>query len=166
LWSRPSPTFSSCTRKDRHTVMLFDGHTHLMLVDRFIREKGGLCIADEVQSGLGRTGENFWAFQVNLTSSSFQRFPYALFVNFQAYGVVPDIVTVGKPLGNGFPLGAVITSREIADSLGEYMTTVRICVNLKTWSRLIEYDFFHSSGEIRWLAVSVSPSWKSSRTKN
>ena len=102
-------------------------------IDRFIREKSGLCIADEVQSGLGRTGQYFWAFQVNLTSSScqhVQRFPYELFVNCQAYGVVPDIVTVGKPLGNGFPLGAVITSREIADSLGEYMTTVRICVTV------------------------------------
>jgi len=44
--------------------------------------------------------------------------------------VVPDIVTVGKPLGNGFPLGAVITSREIAYSLGEYMTTVRNCVTV------------------------------------
>jgi len=70
---------------------------------QLIRDKGGICIADEVQTGLGRTGENYWAFQ--------------------SYGVVPDIVTVGKPLGNGFPIGAVITSRTIADSLGEYLTS-------------------------------------------
>lgn len=68
-----------------------------------IHEIGGVCIADEVQTGLGRTGEYFWAFE--------------------HYGVTPDIVCIGKPLGNGHPMGAVITTREIADSLGEYYST-------------------------------------------
>jgi 4-aminobutyrate aminotransferase-like enzyme len=53
-----------------------------------------LCIADEVQTGFGRLGSAFWGFE--------------------AHGVVPDIVTLGKPIGNGFPMGAVVTTREIA----------------------------------------------------
>ncbi|KAK3857822.1 hypothetical protein Pcinc_035949 [Petrolisthes cinctipes] len=73
------------------------------LLYNLIREAGGLCIADEVQTALGRTGESFWAFE--------------------HYGVIPDIVTTGKPLGNGHPMAAVITTREIADSLGEYYST-------------------------------------------
>lgn len=62
-----------------------------------IREHGGLCIADEVQTGFGRTGENLWGFQ--------------------HFGVVPDIVTTGKAIGNGAPLAAVTTRREIAQAL-------------------------------------------------
>jgi alanine-glyoxylate transaminase/(R)-3-amino-2-methylpropionate-pyruvate transaminase len=61
------------------------------------REFGGLCIADEVQTGFGRTGANFWGFQ--------------------NYGVVPDIVTMAKGIGNGAPLAAVTTRREIAEKL-------------------------------------------------
>jgi 4-aminobutyrate aminotransferase-like enzyme/Ser/Thr protein kinase RdoA (MazF antagonist) len=61
-----------------------------------VREAGGLCIADEVQVGYGRLGTWFWGFEQQ--------------------GVVPDIVTVAKAMGNGHPLGAVITSREIADA--------------------------------------------------
>jgi 4-aminobutyrate aminotransferase-like enzyme len=61
---------------------------------RYIRSQGGVCIADEVQTGFGRTGTHFWAFE--------------------AQGVVPDIVVMGKPIGNGFPLGAVVCTREIA----------------------------------------------------
>jgi alanine-glyoxylate transaminase / (R)-3-amino-2-methylpropionate-pyruvate transaminase len=62
-----------------------------------IREYGGLCIADEVQTGFGRTGEHFWGFQRS--------------------GVVPDIVTMAKGIGNGAPLAAVTTTREIAAAL-------------------------------------------------
>jgi 4-aminobutyrate aminotransferase-like enzyme/Ser/Thr protein kinase RdoA (MazF antagonist) len=62
---------------------------------RHVRNAGGLLIADEVQSGLGRTGSHFWGFE--------------------AHGVVPDIATMGKPLGNGHPLAAVVTSRELLD---------------------------------------------------
>jgi 4-aminobutyrate aminotransferase-like enzyme/Ser/Thr protein kinase RdoA (MazF antagonist) len=61
-----------------------------------IRARGGVCIADEVQVGYGRLGQYFWGFSQQ--------------------GVVPDIITVAKAMGNGHPLGAVITTREIADS--------------------------------------------------
>jgi 4-aminobutyrate aminotransferase-like enzyme/Ser/Thr protein kinase RdoA (MazF antagonist) len=61
-----------------------------------VRAAGGVCVADEVQVGFGRIGEHFWGFELD--------------------GVVPDIVTLGKPIGNGHPLGAVITTPEIAAS--------------------------------------------------
>jgi alanine-glyoxylate transaminase/(R)-3-amino-2-methylpropionate-pyruvate transaminase len=61
------------------------------------RDYGGLCISDEVQTGFGRTGEHYWGFQ--------------------NYGVTPDIVTMAKGMGNGAPLAAVTTRREIAESL-------------------------------------------------
>jgi len=60
------------------------------------RKSGALVISDEVQVGVGRMGDTFWGFQLA--------------------GVVPDIVTMGKPLGNGHPLAAVVTTREIADA--------------------------------------------------
>ncbi|ARO28248.1 aminoglycoside phosphotransferase protein [Rhizobium sp. NXC14] len=62
-----------------------------------VRARGGLCIADEVQVGYGRLGHYFWGFEQQ--------------------GVVPDIITIAKGMGNGHPLGAVITRREIAQSL-------------------------------------------------
>lgn len=62
-----------------------------------VREHGGLCIADEVQSGFGRTGAHYWGFQ--------------------NWGVVPDIVTMAKGIGNGLPLAAVTTRRDIAEKL-------------------------------------------------
>ena len=62
-----------------------------------VRERGGVCIADEVQVGYGRMGEFFWGFEEQ--------------------GVVPDIITMAKGMGNGQPLGAVITRREIAEAL-------------------------------------------------
>jgi len=71
-----------------------------------VREAGGICIADEVQVGFGRVGESFWAFELQ--------------------GVVPDIVTLGKPIGNGHPLGAVITTKTIAEKFAngmEYFNT-------------------------------------------
>ena len=71
-----------------------------------VRAAGGVCIADEVQVGFGRPGEKFWAFETQ--------------------GVVPDIVTLGKPIGNGHPLAAVLTTREIADAFAngmEYFNT-------------------------------------------
>lgn len=64
-----------------------------------VREKGGVCIADEVQTGFGRTGEHYWGFQMN--------------------DVIPDIVTMAKGIGNGFPLAAVVTTTEIASTLGK-----------------------------------------------
>ena len=62
-----------------------------------IREHGGLCIADEVQTGFGRTGDHYWGFQ--------------------NYDVVPDIVVMAKGIGNGVPLAAVTTRAEIAQAL-------------------------------------------------
>jgi alanine-glyoxylate transaminase/(R)-3-amino-2-methylpropionate-pyruvate transaminase len=61
------------------------------------REHGGLCIADEVQTGFGRTGENYWGFQ--------------------NFGVTPDFVTMAKSLGNGAPIAAVTTRMDIAQAL-------------------------------------------------
>ncbi len=63
---------------------------------RHVRAAGGVCIADEVQVGFGRVGTHFWAFEQQ--------------------GVIPDIVVMGKPIGNGHPLSAVVTTRAIADS--------------------------------------------------
>ncbi len=59
-----------------------------------VRSAGGVCIADEIQIGFGRVGTHMWGFETQ--------------------GVVPDIVTLGKPIGNGHPLAAVVTTREIA----------------------------------------------------
>lgn len=70
------------------------------------RDNGAICIADEVQVGFGRVGSNFWGFETQ--------------------GVIPDIVTLGKPIGNGHPLGAVVTTPEIAASFDtgmEYFNT-------------------------------------------
>ena len=60
-----------------------------------VRTTGGICIADEVQIGFGRMGTNFWGFETE--------------------NVVPDIVTMGKSMGNGHPLSAVVTTKKIAD---------------------------------------------------
>ena len=71
-----------------------------------IRKAGGVCISDEVQVGCGRSGKYFWGFQL--------------------YDVVPDIVTMGKPLGNGHPLAAVACTQEVADQFAngmEYFNT-------------------------------------------
>ena len=75
-------------------VLLPDGY--LDGVYRAVRAAGGVCIADEVQVGFGRMGRQ-WAFELQ--------------------GAVPDIVTIAKPMGNGFPLGGVLTTRRIAESL-------------------------------------------------
>lgn len=67
----------------------------------YVRQAGGLCICDEVQVGFGRTGSHFWAFELQ--------------------GVVPDIVVMGKPIGNGHPMSAVVTRKEIADKFANGM---------------------------------------------
>jgi 4-aminobutyrate aminotransferase-like enzyme len=69
---------------------------------RLTHDAGGLWIADEVQAGHGRTGEALWAFD--------------------RFGVVPDFVTLGKPMGNGHPVAAVITRREIVSALAGHTT--------------------------------------------
>jgi 4-aminobutyrate aminotransferase-like enzyme/Ser/Thr protein kinase RdoA (MazF antagonist) len=85
-------------------IVLPDGY--LAEAFRAVREAGGLCIADEVQVGFGRVGSHFWGFETQ--------------------GVVPDIVTMGKPIGNGFPLAAVVTTPEISAAFAngmEYFNT-------------------------------------------
>jgi len=74
---------------------------YLAAAYRHVRAAGGLCIADEVQVGFGRLGTHFWGFETQ--------------------GVVPDIVVLGKPIGNGFPLAAVVTTPEIAGSFDNGM---------------------------------------------
>ncbi len=72
----------------------------------FVRAAGGLCISDEVQVGCGRMGKTFWGFQL--------------------HDVIPDIVTIGKPLGNGHPLAAVACTQEVAQKFAngmEYFNT-------------------------------------------
>ncbi|KAM6470075.1 alanine--glyoxylate aminotransferase 2, mitochondrial [Liasis olivaceus] len=66
---------------------------------QLVRERGGVCIADEVQTGFARTGSHFWGFQ--------------------GHDVIPDIVTLAKGIGNGFPMAAVVTTAEIAHVLTE-----------------------------------------------
>jgi ethanolamine-phosphate phospho-lyase len=82
---------------------------YLDKVYRYVHEAGGVCIADEVQVGFGRVGTHWWAFQL------------------QGEDVIPDIVTLGKPMGNGHPISAVITTQEIANSFAatgmEYFNT-------------------------------------------
>ncbi len=77
------------------TIIFPDGY----LKDAYehVRAAGGLCIADEVQAGFGRTGSHFWGFETQ--------------------DVVPDIVTMAKGIGNGAPLAAVVTTPEIAQTL-------------------------------------------------
>lgn len=72
----------------------------------YTRKAGGLCISDEVQVGCGRMGSTFWGFQL--------------------HQVIPDIVTIGKPLGNGHPVAAVVCTKEVAEKFAngmEYFNT-------------------------------------------
>ncbi len=70
-------------------------------VYKIIKREGGLCISDEIQTGLGRVGEKFWGFEL--------------------HDVVPDIVTIGKSFGNGHPVAAVICKKKIADKFNNGM---------------------------------------------
>lgn len=74
---------------------------YLEEVYRLVRSAGGICIADEVQTGYGRVGTEFYAFETQ--------------------GVEPDMVVLGKPIGNGHPLAALVTTREIAEAFNTGM---------------------------------------------
>jgi 4-aminobutyrate aminotransferase-like enzyme len=79
---------------------------YLADVYRYVRDAEGVCIADEVQTGFGRVGSHVWGFEMQK--------------------VTPDIVVLGKPIGNGHPMAAVVTRRDIADAFNngmEYFTT-------------------------------------------
>ena len=80
-------------------IVFPDGY--LAKVYEAVRRANGICIADEVQTGYGRIGTHFWGFE--------------------RYSVVPDIVVLGKPIGNGHPIGGVITTPEIAASFDNGM---------------------------------------------
>jgi alanine-glyoxylate transaminase/(R)-3-amino-2-methylpropionate-pyruvate transaminase len=72
---------------------------YLKNVYKHVHAAGGVCIADEVQAGFGRTGTHYWGFETQ--------------------GVIPDIVTMAKGIGNGCPLGAVVTTPKIAATLAQ-----------------------------------------------
>ena len=104
----------SAARRDKHEVAAFIAETlpsvagqivfppgYLAETYRHVHEFGAVCIADEVQVGFGRLGTHFWGFATQ--------------------NVVPDILVLGKPIGNGFPLAAVITTPEIAASFANGM---------------------------------------------
>lgn len=74
---------------------------YLQAVYPAIRAQGGVCISDEVQTGFGRMGSHFWGYEMQ--------------------GVVPDIVILGKPMGNGHPMGAVVTTEAIAEAFNNGM---------------------------------------------
>ncbi len=104
---------------EEHTVAAFIGESilscggqielpsgYLAQAYEAVRATGGVAMADEVQVGFGRTGSHFWGFE--------------------SHGVTPDIVTLGKPIGNGHPLAAVITTRKLASAFAngmEYFNT-------------------------------------------
>ena len=101
---------------------------YLCEVYRFVRNAGGVCIADEVQTGYGRTGSHFYAFETQ--------------------GVAPDIVVLGKPIGNGHPISAVVTTPQIADAFDNGMeffstfggNTVSCAVGLTVLEVVLEED--------------------------
>jgi len=95
----PAAFFAESLMGTAGQVILPEGY--LGKVFDHIRSAGGLCVSDEVQVGLGRLGTHFWGFET--------------------HGVIPDIVTMGKPMGNGHPLSAVVTTREIADAFDNGM---------------------------------------------
>ena len=64
-----------------------------------VRANGGVCVADEVQTGFGRTGTHYWGFE--------------------CHDVVPDIVVMAKGIGNGFPMAAIVTTKEIASQMSK-----------------------------------------------
>ncbi|WP_223586788.1 aminotransferase [Microbacterium sp. OVT16B] len=115
-------------------VLLPDGY--LAGAYELVRAAGGLCIADEVQVGFGRTGRHFWGFERS--------------------GVLPDIVTIAKPMGNGFPIGGVITSAAVADALaaqGQFFSsaggsTLSCRVGIAVLDAMVEDDLQRNALEI------------------
>jgi len=74
---------------------------YLAQAAEIVRAHGGVMVVDEVQSGFGRTGDHFWGFE--------------------AHGILPEIVVMAKGIGNGFPLGAVVAQRHVADAMAGKM---------------------------------------------
>ena len=111
---------------------------YLAEVYRHVRGAGGVCIADEVQVGFARLGTHFWGFETQ--------------------HVVPDIVVLGKPIGNGFPLAAVVTTQEISDSFSngmEFFSTfggnpVACAAGLAVLDVLEEQDLQQNALRVGW----------------
>lgn len=109
---------------------------YLPSVYKAVRRAGGVCIADEVQTGYGRIGTHFWGFE--------------------SYEVVPDIVVLGKPIGNGHPIGAVVTTQEIAHSFDDGMeffstfggNTVSCAIGLAVLKEVREKDLQKHAHEV------------------
>jgi len=108
----------------------------------YIRKLGGLVIIDEVQTGLGRLGEYTWGFEM--------------------HGIVPDIMTTGKPLGNGHPLAITVSSEELANSLGimKDMVSIKlVCVEIEiflhTYSKKWDGIDVDSTYRFRYLDLSL-----------
>ena len=112
---------------------LFWPDGYLARAYRHAREGGAVCIADEVQVGLGRMGRAFWGFETQ--------------------DAVPDIVTIGKPLGNGHPVAAVVTTAAIAESFDtgmEYFNTfggnpVSSAIALAVLDAIVADDLVHNA---------------------
>ncbi len=105
-----------------------------------VRAAGGLCIADEVQSGFGRMGAFMWGHT--------------------HHGVVPDIVTIGKPAGNGHPLGVVITTPEIMECVPRRNTAFFSTFggnNVSCAAGLAVLDVIQRRGPHRQCAVRSAP---------
>ncbi len=109
---------------------------YLESVYAHVRAAGGICIADEVQTGLGRLGRFQWGFEQQ--------------------GVTPDIVVLGKPLGNGFPLAAVVTTAAVAETFADRMeffstfggSTLSCVVGLEVLRILDEEDLAGNAAEV------------------
>ena len=115
---------------------------YLAEVYKHVRAFGGTCIADEVQVGFGRLGTHFWGFETQ--------------------NATPDIVVLGKPIGNGFPLAAVVTTEEIAASFDngmEFFSTfggnpVACAAGLAVLDVLVDEGLQRNAREVgaRWIA--------------
>lgn len=113
-------------------IMSSDGVFHpppgyLESVFKQVHQSGGLCIADEVQSGFGRTGKHLWGFEFGTTT--------------------PDIVTLGKPIAGGYPMGLVITRKEVAEAFsdqGDFFSTTGgnpvACVAALTMLQIVKQE--------------------------
>jgi len=103
----PIPDIYRGVHKDSKTAgQEYASYANNLIRNVNVRAENGICIADEVQVGFGRVGTHYWGFQLQ--------------------DVVPDIITMGKPIGNGHPLGAVVCTPEVADSFAngmEYFNT-------------------------------------------
>lgn len=112
---------------------------YLRRLQHYLKNNGSLLVCDEVQTGFGRTGEHMWAFQMD------------------GDDIRPDIVTIGKPMGNGFPVSAVITTPEVAQAFNrrgtEYFNTfggnpVSCAAALAVLDELEEYHLLQNAKKV------------------